>query len=301
MPDLRERFSGLGRPKGQGAVDGLAWAELLAALGGLVWLISVVWSGWGGGIGTLLLAALGPLALILAVLTGLRQVRQLRDEADALRSALDALRAMQAQQGVARVVGSGERRPVEPARRETVERKPVAQAEEQPSLALGMSAEPLRPAMSVEDFIKALDFPEGPEDKDGFRALRLALDDPRTAKMIRAAQDVLTLLSQEGIYMDDLTPITAPAPIWRRFAAGERGQPVAALGGIHDEEALHQVGKRMKEDPVFRDACHHFLRTFDKTLAAFEPEAVDGEMEALAHSRSARAFMLIGRVSGTFD
>jgi hypothetical protein len=57
----------------------------------------------------------------------------------------------------------------------------------------------------------------------------------------------------------------------------------------------------MKEDPVFRDACHHFLRTFDKTLAAFEPEAVDGEMEALAHSRSARAFMLIGRVSGTFD
>jgi hypothetical protein len=155
--------------------------------------------------------------------------------------------------------------------------------------------------MSVEDFIKALDFPEGPEDKDGFRALRLALDDPRTAKMIRAAQDVLTLLSQEGIYMDDLAPITAPAAIWRLFASGERGQPVAALGGIHDEEALHQVGKRMKEDPVFRDACHHFLRTFDKTLAAFEPEAVDGEMEALAHSRSARAFMLIGRVSGTFD
>jgi hypothetical protein len=300
MPDLRERFSGLGRPKGQGTVDALAWAELLAALGGLVWLISVVWSGWGAGFGSLLLAAIGPLALILAVLTGLRQMRQLRDEGDALRSALDALRAMQAQQGAARILSGGERRPAEPARRETAERKP-APVEEQPSLALGLSAEPFRPAMSVEDFIKALDFPEGPEDKDGFRALRLALDDPRTAKMIRAAQDVLTLLSQEGIYMDDLMPLTPPAAIWRLFAAGERGQPVAALGGIRDEEALHLLGKRMKEDPVFRDACHHFLRTFDKTLAAFEPEAVDGEMEALAHSRSARAFMLIGRVSGTFD
>jgi hypothetical protein len=58
----------------------------------------------------------------------------------------------------------------------------------------------------VADFIRALQFPETPEDKEGFRALRLALEDRTVAKLIRAAQDVLTLLSQEGIYMDDLKP-----------------------------------------------------------------------------------------------
>ena len=46
------------------------------------------------------------------------------------------------------------------------------------------------------DFIRALQFPETPEDKEGFRALRLALEDRTSSKLIRAAQDVLTLLSQ---------------------------------------------------------------------------------------------------------
>ena len=46
---------------------------------------------------------------------------------------------------------------------------------------------------------------------------------------------------------------------------------------------------------------HHFLRTFDKTFAAFEPNATDEELADLAETRTARAFMLFGRVTGTFD
>jgi hypothetical protein len=57
----------------------------------------------------------------------------------------------------------------------------------------------------------------------------------------------------------------------------------------------------MKADPVFRDAAHHFLRSFDKTVAAFEPNATDAELADLGNTRTARAFMLLGRVTGTFD
>jgi hypothetical protein len=57
----------------------------------------------------------------------------------------------------------------------------------------------------------------------------------------------------------------------------------------------------MKADPVFRDAAHHFLRSFDKTVAAFEPNASDVELADLGDTRTARAFMLLGRVTGTFD
>jgi hypothetical protein len=159
----------------------------------------------------------------------------------------------------------------------------------------------MRPPLSVGDFIRALHFPETPEDKEGFRALRLALEDRSVAKLIRAAQDVLTLLSQEGIYMDDLKPEMARPDVWRRFAAGERGRAVAALGGIRDRSSLALTAARMREDTVFRDAAHHFLRTFDKTFAAFEQNASDADLADLADTRTARAFMLFGRAAGVFD
>jgi len=173
--------------------------------------------------------------------------------------------------------------------------------EEEPSLALGTPPEEMRAPLSVSDFIRALQFPENADDRDGFRALRLALEDRTTAKLIRAAQDVLTLLSQEGIYMDDLKPDRARPELWRRFAAGERGRTIAALGGIRDRSSLALTAGRMREDTVFRDAGHHFLRSFDKTFAAFEPNASDEELAQLADTRTARAFMLFGRVTGTFD
>ena len=173
--------------------------------------------------------------------------------------------------------------------------------DEQPGLALGTPAEDLRPPLSVTDFIRALNFPETPEDKAGFRALRLALEDRTTSKLIRAAQDVLTLLSQDGIYMDDLKPERAKPEVWRRFAQGERGRAISALGGVRDRSSLALTAGRMREDPVFRDAAHHFLRQFDRTFQEFEKNASDQDMAEFAETRTARAFMLFGRVTGTFD
>ena len=89
--------------------------------------------------------------------------------------------------------------------------------EDQPALALGTPPEPLRAPLTAEQFTRALDFPESPDDREGFLALRLALEDRSTAKLIRAAQDVLTLLAQEGIFMDDLVPDRArPEPTFSK-------------------------------------------------------------------------------------
>jgi hypothetical protein len=101
--------------------------------------------------------------------------------------------------------------------------------------------------------------------------------------------------------MDDLKPEMARPDLWRRFAGGERGRTIAALGGIRDRSSLALTASRMREDTVFRDAAHHFLRTFDKTVAIFEPNASDAELAELSDTRTARAFMLFGRVTGVFD
>ncbi len=57
----------------------------------------------------------------------------------------------------------------------------------------------------------------------------------------------------------------------------------------------------MRQDSIFRDAAHHFLRTFDKTLASIADGLSDQEIAAIAETRTARAFMLLGRVAGIFD
>jgi len=155
----------------------------------------------------------------------------------------------------------------------------------------------LSPAM----LIRALHFPEDESDTEGFTALRHALADARVAPLIKAAQDVLTRLAQEGIYMDDLRPDRARPEFWRAFAQGTRGALVAPLGGIRDRSCLALSAGRMRSDPEFRAAVHLFLREFDKVLSAFEPTADDAQIAALSDTRSARAFMLLGRVSGVFS
>jgi len=274
-----------------------------------------------------------PLAVIWGAVITLRSVRELRAEAARLQATVEAMRTsyVQTQSQIA-APGAGksavERKIDEIAavtrqaetvlatfssRRDTALTVPSADRKvaltrpapdpmaEQPTLALGTPAEDLRPPLSVSDFVRALQFPETPEDREGFRALRLALEDRVVAKLIRAAQDVLTLLSQDGIYMDDLTPEPARPDLWRRFSGGERGRSMAGLGGIRDRSALTLTAARMKADPVFRDAAHHFLRHFDRTFSDFEPNCTDAELADLGNTRTARAFMLFGRVTGIFD
>ena len=168
-------------------------------------------------------------------------------------------------------------------------------------LELGTNTEDLQDPLSINDFIKALNFPETAEDEEGFAALRRGLKDRETAILIQAAQDVLTLLSQDGIYMDDLRPDMARPDVWRRFAQGERGRKIAVLGGIRDRSSLALTNGRMKQDTIFRDTVHHFLRQFDKVFAQFEEGATDADLSAFSDTRTARAFMLVGRVTGTFD
>ncbi len=315
--------------------------EIVAGLMSVVWVVAVLSyilvSPPGDDVRTLglvmtLLIVFLPLALIWVAVITLRSVRALRAEAARLQASVDAMRASyvqtSAQVQAAAIKPSVEKKLDEIAavtkeagnvlatfqsRRDTSLTVPSADRKaalappkpdpeaEQPGLALGTPPEALRPPLSVADFIRALQFPESPEDKEGFRALRLALEDREVARLIRAAQDVLTLLSQEGIYMDDLKPEMARPDLWRRFAGGERGRTVAAVGGIRDRSSLALTAARMREDTIFRDAAHHFLRTFDRVFQAFEKNATDAELADLADTRTARAFMLFGRVAGVFD
>lgn len=180
-------------------------------------------------------------------------------------------------------------------------KKPAEDATAQPALPLSGPNNAERIPISIAEFIRALDFPKTADDRDGFRIMRRAKEERRLSKLLTVAQDLLSVMSQDGIYMDDLHPDLPMARVWRRFANGERGITISALGGIRDRAALTLVKSRMKTDAEFRDKVHHFLREFDTVLRNFEQTADDDELNAMATTRSARAFMLLGRVAGTFD
>lgn len=275
-------------------------AELAAAAAGLLWLIGsgiyALQSEAGPGFVTILAPAL----LLGGAGFAMNRLRLLRHEAESLRATLAALRA----EKPAAPRSAPAPRVVPPAAPRLAPQAPVAAAaapvaEDQSQLALDTTAQPA--PIHTDEFIRALNFPDGADDHEGIRCLRLALEDRDAARLIRAAQDVLTLLAQDGIFMDDLTPEVAPVPLWRRFAAGDRGPSVAEIGGVHDRSSLALTGARMRADAVFRDAAHHFLRQFDRSLHAFEKSATDQDLSELAQTRTARAFMLFGRVAGVFD
>ncbi len=311
--------------------------EIVAIGLSLLWLGAVVFLGFGraegdeaqSGLSLLLsvLAVVLPLALIWVAAMAARTARALRQEAARLQASIDAMRAayveqqqrqsfemkpelvqklddlVAAQQAAdTKLATFTSLRNSDPAEVRAAVSPVEAQADvSQPQPPLGLVQPAEVEPITVADFIKALNFPENEHDKEGFRTLRRALEDRATERLIRASQDVLTLLSQDGIYMDDLRPDRSRPEVWRRFAKGDRGRPIAALGGIHDRSSLVLAAGRMRKDPVFRDAVHHFLRHFDRTFMEFEKNASDAEIADLSDTRTARAFMLLGRVTGTFD
>ncbi|PYG26876.1 hypothetical protein [Pelagimonas varians] len=317
------------------AVSGITSIEMAAIVATVLWLgLSGSYFLTGGpveadGMSFLLrvMVIMMPIALIWVAAMTVRSTRVMREESARLAAAIDAIRqayVTQAQSGrsetphpavlkrldeiaatqknqettLAMLVGMRQADPTPIVTPDSAQ-EPVE--EDQPVLSLGTPAEVHRPPLSNEDFIRALHFPETAEDTEGFAALRRALKDRQAAQLIQAAQDVLTLMSQDGIYMDDLRPDMARPEVWRTFARGTRGREVAGLGGVRDRSSLALTAGRMKQDPIFRDAAHHFLRRFDQNIALFEQHATDAEISELAATRTARAFMLLGRVAGTFD
>ena len=321
-------------PEGMDTITKVALVVSLAWLVMAVFFLAFVGFGDATSLGALrflvmILVIVVPIALLWVGTIAFKGAHMMRAESERLQASLDAMRQVyvsQAQMAATALGPNVERKIDELVKRQrqtdstlsALTIPPVSEAAppvrpfgtqpqtpadvpEQEQTSLAFATGPAPESVSILDFISAMNFPETTEDREGFAALRKALADPRASRLIRASQDVLTLLSQDGIYMDDLTPDRSRPEIWRRFAAGERGLAIAGLGGVRDRSSLALSSSRMRQDQIFRDSAHHFLRAFDKTFSQLAEGLSDQEVAAMAETRTARAFMLLGRVAGIFD
>jgi hypothetical protein len=173
--------------------------------------------------------------------------------------------------------------------------------ETQITLPLSGQSNAALPPMSVDDLIAAFNFPDDANDKNGFRALRRAMEERKMRELLEGAQRVMSMLTEDGIFMDDLNPDRPVIAAWRKFSEGVRGPEVASVGAIKDKAVLGIARARMKTDPEFRESVLYFLRQFDEALTEYEPRLQNHELTDLASTRSARCFMVMARVSGAFD
>lgn len=296
---------------------GIALSGIWLFLVALFWLLAPAGEGTPGGIARLAIIAgtILPLVLIWLAVKTARAIAVLRAEAEDLRNRMAQLRGMAATRGAPRPRLAPESQGIDdrdsasraspPASAVRVTQpapRPLPRSAAAPRQPVDRTDAPVPPAEPVDPdtLIGALNFPDGPDDTQAISDLRRALQDADHARVLRSAQDVVTLLAGQDLYMDDLTPIAASPTVWRRFAQGARGEAVARLGGIHDGIALDTAASLMQRDEIFRDTAHHFLRHFDTMLVRNLPQMDDDQIAALADTRSARAFMLLGRIAGTF-
>lgn len=270
-----------------GAVASVAWILLLVLLR---WL-----GGSPGGLVTVLTGLL-PLPLIWLAVGLSREISALRGEADGLRLQLAAMRG----------AGGGWAGPVSgvaPVSETTMPApprvpRPLPAPRDDRQVRLDLPEPEAPPAIASDTLILALNFPDGPDDQLAIGALRESLRHPELARLIRAAQDVITLLADQGLFMDDVPPHPTPAPELREFASGLRGAAVAGVGRYDSEELIALLAELLRQDEVLRDAAQHFLRRYDRVLMDRAPDLDDRQLALLMDTRSGRAFLLLARVTG---
>lgn len=306
---LRHRVTSLAQSDSL-SVIGIALSAVWLVLLLLFWLLAPAGDGGQGGLATLLgvMAAVLPVALIWLAIGLARAIATLQAEAQDLRRDLAQMRSVPPARAPLDEVrpGGSSVRMVVPTQQPRATERPAQPAPRPPRTSdqrqhsMRFDA-PEQISVTPDTMIQAMNFPNGPDDIEAITALRTALKDPNYSRVLRAAQDVVTLLAGRDVYMDDLPAEPVDIAAWRGFGEGQRSATVAGVGAIRDASAIEVTGDYLRADEIFRDTSHHFLRQFDVTLTRLIPDLDDDQIAALADSRSARAFMLLGRVAGIFD
>lgn len=303
-------------------------ATALAALAALAWVVLAVATllvGWGrGGILGLFLPLIFVATPPVIGFFMMREIMRLRANLAQIEAGMGAgpgsgpaaaRRAQALQGGVASSATTGQDTPrsASPiaAKQGTAPRRELPPASvttatiagndtAQPGLDLRLAGHGPGIPLPAETLLRALDFPSGPDDREGLAAQRAALGEVELGRLIRATQDILVLLADDRIYVDALDPPGTPAEAWRDFAGGVRRQGAARLGAGATSDLAEHLVARMRADIVFRDAVHHFLRLFDRFLGLMAKTAQDDMLGAMMRTRSGVAFRLLGQAAGSF-
>lgn len=172
----------------------------------------------------------------------------------------------------------------------------------EPPLPLDPPPTDARPAMDWDALIIAMEFPNSETDRTAIEALYKVLPDPMAARLMQSAEDALTILAAEGLYMDEIRAASTSVEDWTRYIDGARGSAAAAVGAVADADVVEKTRARLSRDRVFNDTALHFLLRYDALVKRARQETgEDGYAPRMAGTRTGKAYALLARALGRFD
>jgi len=256
---------------------------------------------------------IGPILLIWLAAAHIRSSRNTRDDIWALHSELNSLRE-NLQSEAQQEEGGFQQEPLDTY---TESELPVAvapptesyepaqplisdtESEELPEAAGPAYSEPeyaARISLPLDTLIRALSFADHEDDAEGFEAVDRAMDDDATARLLDASQDVLHRLSALDIYVDNLTLDIAQPEVWRFHAANANKSEIATLGAIAERDVLGLVANLYERDEQFRESAQKLIDLVNDQMMNIIGGADADQVVAFAHSRTIRAFILLGNI-----
>ena len=148
--------------------------------------------------------------------------------------------------------------------------------------------------------LKALNFPNDVNDEIGFKALKLAKKHKKTKELLLSAEDVMTLFSKKGVYLDDHKFSPLNNKNWVEFLSDENINQKKLLVCLGHEKLIEILNKEDINDTIFRDTMLTFLRRFDQFIRHRYLSAHEDQLSQLAFTRSGKAFILIGKLYKIF-
>ncbi len=180
--------------------------------------------------------------------------------------------------------------------------EPTSIDADEPPLPLDPPPVDARPALDWNALTTAMEFPDSENDRTTIEALYKVLPDPMAARLMQSAEDVLSVLAGQAIYMDELKAAATTEEDWANYLDGARGEEASAIGSVTDEKALDGARARLKRDGVFRDAALHFLLRYDAIAKRARTETGDdAHAPRMARTRTGKAYALLARALDRFD
>lgn len=262
------------------------------------------------------IAILSLLAFIWVTMTSRRSFKAIHREIVPIKQAVEELRkAVQSQESPQPdrfQLEQGDAKPIDQQLAISISNLALAEESDGPEAAASpVVAPPLaaedpgrepEPATKEEDtnsllesqyLIRALNFPNDEHDTIGFEIMRRAFGDRSVQSVMAASHNILTMLSQDGIYVDDLPPSRIPAEAWRGIARRERSEVIESFEVTRDPAMLAVIKDRLHDDIEFRDGGQHLVVHFQQLLVTFEAQLTDTNFLELGETRTARAFLLL--------
>lgn len=143
----------------------------------------------------------------------------------------------------------------------------------------------------------------GTQARPGLRhILEKMKSDADVAAVLLLTDQVAEELRHDKVFLEDLSVEHVSAPLWARFSRGERGGDLVSLAGISDDVSAAIVRARLRNAKGFRTLSLRLMIAYARLLErAVDDMGVDQRLVELAETRSGRAFMLIGGLTGTFE